>query len=134
MPKLVRIEGEILEYERSTSELDWNYPFDFCGSIYLLDRVVTVMEAIAELGKIKRPNVFEYLGNKAIKDKSIASAYKLCLCLNIPVLTVITVNKVQDVYETPVYDFETGGEQDVLEVMNECMREGKELDCEGYYA
>ena len=25
-----------LKFRRSESELDWNYPFDFCGSIYRL--------------------------------------------------------------------------------------------------
>jgi cellulose synthase/poly-beta-1,6-N-acetylglucosamine synthase-like glycosyltransferase len=48
-------------------------------------------------------------------------------------LTVVTVNKVQDVYATPVYEF-TQEEGDVLEVMNQYMREGKALDVEGYYA
>ena len=28
-----------LKYRRSETELDWNYPFDFCGSIYRLDSV-----------------------------------------------------------------------------------------------
>ncbi len=25
---------KFLKYRRSETELDWNYPFDFCGSIY----------------------------------------------------------------------------------------------------
>jgi hypothetical protein len=34
---------KFLKYRRSETELDWNYPFDFCGSIYrteLVDKVV----------------------------------------------------------------------------------------------
>ena len=25
---------KFLKYRRSETELDWNYPFDFCGSVY----------------------------------------------------------------------------------------------------
>ena len=52
---------------RSETELDWNYPFDFCGSIYLLDRVVSIVESIEDQDKIKKPNQFEFIGNLAIK-------------------------------------------------------------------
>ncbi len=30
---------KLLKYRRSETELDWNYPFDFCGSIYRLCNV-----------------------------------------------------------------------------------------------
>ena len=49
-------------------------------------------------------------------------------------MTVVTVNKVQDVYATPVYEFTPEHEGDVLEVMNQYMRDGRDLDVEGYYA
>jgi hypothetical protein len=52
-------------------------------------------------------------------------------------MTVITVNKVQEVYDTPVYDTfksEKEEEADCLEIMNQYMREGKQLDIDGYYA
>ncbi len=52
-------------------------------------------------------------------------------------MTVITVNKVQEVYDTPVYDTFAGeGEEegDCLEIMNQYMREGKMLDIDGYYS
>jgi len=35
-----------LKFRRSESELDWNYPFDFCGSIY---RLASVREVIAKI-------------------------------------------------------------------------------------
>jgi len=35
-----------LKFRRSESELDWNYPFDFCGSIY---RLSSVREVIAKI-------------------------------------------------------------------------------------
>ena len=96
MPRFEGVEGELtyITYERSESELDWNYPFDFCGSIYLLERVQAVIASIEETDKIKKPNTFEFIGNKAIKARGLADAHKLCLCLNQPCMTVITVNKV----------------------------------------
>lgn len=49
---------------------------------------------IEEREKIRKPNTFEFIGNKAIKSKNLAKDFKFCLCLNQPVMTVITVNKV----------------------------------------
>ncbi len=68
----LEVETTYLTYDRSESELDWNYPFDFCGSIYLLERVQEVIANIEEKEKIKKPNTFEFIGNKAIKVKGIA--------------------------------------------------------------
>lgn len=34
----------------------------------------------------------------------LAKDYPYCLCLNAASLTVITINKVQSIYNTPVYD------------------------------
>lgn len=92
-----------LKFRRSESELDWNYPFDFCGSIYRLQSVRDVVDKIEPLSKIARPNTFEFEGNKVVKYNMLARNQPYSLCLNWPVLTVITVNKVQDIYNTPVY-------------------------------
>jgi hypothetical protein len=87
---------------------------------------MAVFEAIDDKEKIRKPNTFEYVGNLAIKKKGLATAYPQCLCLNEPVMTVINVNKVQDVYDTPVYEFSgDDSEKECLEVMNQYMREGK---------
>ena len=48
--------------------------------------------------------------------------------------TVITINKVQDVYNTPVYEMEgQSSEQDCLLELNKLMKDGKTLDL-AYYA
>jgi hypothetical protein len=135
MPRLMPL-GRYLLFDRTETELDWNYPFDFCGSIYLLDRVVSIMDAIEDKEKIRKPNTFEYAGNLAMKKSGLEKNQKLCLCLNKPAMTVITVNKVQEVYDTPVYDFKPSSDEegDALEIMNRYMREGRELDFENYYA
>ena len=50
LPKLIPTDETLkyFLYNRSETELDWNYPFDFCGSIYLLDRVIEVIENITD--------------------------------------------------------------------------------------
>ena len=42
LPKFETIDDEIkyLKYRRSETELDWNYPFDFCGTVYRLESVI----------------------------------------------------------------------------------------------
>ncbi len=92
--------------------------------MYLLDRVVSIVESIEDQDKIKKPNQFEFLGNLAIKKNPGLASQALCICLNQPVMTVITVNKVQDVYDTPVYEFKGQEEEaDVLEIMDKYMVE-----------
>ena len=49
VPKFTKVEeSKFLKYDRNETELDWNYPFDFCGSIYELEIVVKVMESIED--------------------------------------------------------------------------------------
>lgn len=131
-----------MKYRRSETELDWNYPFDFCGSIYRLLSVEEVLSKIEPQSQILKPNTFEYAGNKAIKFNMLAKNMPYSICLNWPVLTVITVNKVQDVYNTPIYnlkglaDEETKDshtpEQDCLLQMNAFYRNKENLDTTFY--
>ena len=83
-----------LQFRRSETELDWNYAFDFCGSIYRLHSVKEVLQNINPIEKILKPNTFEFEGNRAIKFNMLAKNQPYCLCLNEPIMTVITVNKV----------------------------------------
>lgn len=106
LPKFQVVDSTTLKYlkfRRNETELDWNYPFDFCGSIYFLESIQQVLDGIDQQAKILKPNSFEYIGNLAIKTKMLAKEQQFCMCLNYPVMTVITVNKVQDLYATPVY-------------------------------
>ena len=66
-----------LKYRRTETEMDWNYPFDFCGSIYRQDDLNLVIEGILESkpeerNKILKPNSFEYIGNVIVKRKMLA--------------------------------------------------------------
>lgn len=67
-----QLKPTFLKFRRSESELDWNYPFDFCGSIYRLASVNLVMDKINPKNKVAKPNTFEFEGNKAIKFNMLA--------------------------------------------------------------
>ena len=97
----------MLKFRRSETELDWNYPFDFCGSIYRKQSVIDVIAKIQPPSKILKPNTFEFEGNKAIKLNLLARSHPYSLCLNHPCMTVITVNRVQDIYKNPIYKLNT---------------------------
>ena len=89
-----------------------------------------VIDKIEPQNKILKPNTFEFGGNKAIKFNMLAKSHPYSLCLNWPVTTVITVNKVQDIYNTPVYEFKTEEtkeerEEDCLLALNEYLAQGK---------
>ena len=95
----------LLKYKREETQMDWNYPFDFCGSIYRSHHVQKILTHMLDQypEKICRPNHFEFFGNKIINEFKIIDDFPCCLCLNFPCLTVVTVNKVQDIYNTPIY-------------------------------
>lgn len=133
-----------LKFRRSETELDWNYPFDFCGSIYRLGSVEEVIAKIEPQTHMLKPNTFEFAGNKAIKFNMLAKTMPYSLCLNWPAVTVITVNKVQDIYNTPTYNLkgfsdpdeetkeQTSSEDDCLLQMNQFFRSRQEMDTSFY--
>jgi len=94
-----------------------------------LSEVREVIRLIQPQSKLAKPNFFEYEGNKAIKFNMLARNQPYSLCLNWPVMTVITVNKVQQVYKTPVYRLaeveetkeETKGEVDPQQEEQACL-------------
>ena len=102
----------MLKFRRSETELDWNYPFDFCGSIYRLQSVIDVISKFQSASKILKPNTFEFEGNKAIKLNLLAKSHPYSLCMNRPCMTVITVNRVQDIYKNPIYKLDTLNENE----------------------
>lgn len=91
-----------------------------------------------------KPNTFEYAGNKAIKFNMLAKNMPYSICLNWPVVTVITVNKVQSIYNTPIYNLkgftepeeetkdQTSSEDDCLLQMNRFFKNKEELDMAFY--
>ena len=69
MPKLEAHGDQTLKFKRRDTNMDWNYPFDFCGSIYRTSDVVAVYEMIYKIDKSKilKPNHFEFTGNQVLE-------------------------------------------------------------------
>ena len=98
------------------------------------------MEQCEEPEKMKKPNSFEYIGNVTIKKKLLTREAPYCLCMNLPVMTVVTVNKVQDLYKTPVYEFKgenevvVNDEKEAILMMNQYLIEKKKLAISSFYS
>ena len=111
---------------RVETNYDWNYPFDFCGSFYRHSHVLQIYNLVVANypAKVLRPNHFEFYGNVVIKSTGLLEKFPECVCLSRPVMTVVTVNKVQEIYDTPVFD----SEDNILILMNQYMKDGKTYD------
>ena len=104
-------------FDRSEGTADWNYPFDLCCSIYRRTHIAAIMERIeAKFGKkgYSHPNLLEVNGNKVLKKGkksatdenhkiNFVKMYPLCACPTLPIMSVLTVNRVQDVFENAIY-------------------------------
>lgn len=122
--------GTLLKYDRTQCTQDWNYPFDLCGSIMHKEDVISLFEAIQDhygIDALSHPNKLESAGDKILREyKTQISDKKHCMCMKEQILSVITVNIVQDVCKNPIYD-----EID-LKTMDEYFRKGYELDLDYY--
>ncbi|KAN0041109.1 hypothetical protein ACTFIV_003645 [Dictyostelium citrinum] len=89
---------------------DWNYPWDLCSTIYRSNDVDSIINGIIKYygirNGINHPNRFEFNGNRPIIQKQIYQNKPYCLCLaeNYSPMSVVTINRVQDVYDNPIYD------------------------------
>jgi hypothetical protein len=100
---------------------DWNYPFNLCGSIFRADDVQSIVQVIQKSSKgLTHPNLFEVAGNQAIAtlqstlsltgtgidtgtDTDICQRLQRVACCGKAVMSVVTVNRVQGVFENRVY-------------------------------
>ena len=87
---------------------DWNYLWDLCGTIYAKKDVLTIYRGIESKFTVKglsSPNRFEVSGNKLVHLVYPGSAMKMfAACCGKAVMSVITVNRVQNDYDVPIYD------------------------------
>lgn len=60
----------------------------------------------------------------------LAKDFPYCLCLNEPSMTVITINRVQEIYSTPVY--ETNAEAADLESLNKYLDSNTDINLDYY--
>ncbi|CAJ1373656.1 unnamed protein product [Effrenium voratum] len=108
-------EPELLVFDREKGEYDWNYPWELSASIYRWEAVREILAAIRlEFGPsaADHPNHLEGYGVRLLKQQKLASAQAapLCACPSQPVVAIVTINRVQTLFENPVYEGETSPE------------------------
>ena len=101
-------DSNLLIFEREKGEYDWNYPWELSASFYRLDSVEEAVKSIrAEFGScsVDHPNHLEGYGVRLLKQQKLASANDrlYCACPADPVVAVVTINRVQNLFENPVY-------------------------------
>lgn len=99
---------DLLIFEREKGEYDWNYPWELSASLYRLESVEEVIQAIRSefgSGAVDHPNHLEGYGVRLLKQQKLPSAKssKYCACVTDPVVKVVTVNRVQSLFDNPVY-------------------------------
>jgi Glycosyl transferase family 2 len=122
---------------------DWDYAWDLTGGLYRQADVAELLISISALhandataADRKRaalnPNLLELYGNQALRAQWAAAAaqQRTMLCAGAPVLSAITINRVQTTFATPVYDSTNG---DVHELDKRLWR-GEVVDTAWYSA
>lgn len=101
---------DILEFDRTTATEDWNYPFELCATLMRKSVVSDILLEIVKhngIDGLSHPNKLEVTGSRLFSKAPANFEYsKLskCLCVRNPVLSVITINRVQDVCENRIYE------------------------------
>jgi hypothetical protein len=113
----------LLSFPITHGNVDWSYPFDLCGGIYRISDIEELVKSATQGGpmgimtsdiqreqasthaerRIRNPNVFEQLINKAFWDTKRYQTRARALCLSRPIACVVTVNCVQETYKVPIY-------------------------------
>ena len=143
--------GAAYVFDRKAGRADWGYPFDLSGGIYRHSHVVAVVDWIrsAEGGSkfgYSHPNRLEISGNAAIREAeeatgggggehelpSIVRSCRLNACPTQPFLTILAINRVQDVCQAPLaLRHECRDGKDVAS-LEEYRSDGIDLDIDAY--
>lgn len=103
----VGLESEFFIYDRSQGEYDWNYPWELSASVYRWPDVCEMLGAIRErfgAEGVNHPNRLEGFGVRIFKQEGVSSVRrKKCACMRRPVVAVVTINRVQTLFDNPVY-------------------------------
>lgn len=100
-----------LTFRFHDGELDWCYPVDLCAGIYRVADIIHLIALCGDLygpGAISNPNKMEVYMNKAFSASQLSQQYIFGACSASPRTCVITVNKVQETYEVPIYHTDGG--------------------------
>jgi hypothetical protein len=91
-------------YNRNLASIEWNYPFDLSGGIYLRSDVMWIIDNISSDG-LSHPNLFEMKGNEALCTNSPTCSLHhkpLSAIPTRPLLVILAINRVQDVFNAPL--------------------------------
>lgn len=113
-------EPELLVYKRSQGEYDWNYPWELSASIYRLADVREMLDRIREhFGEsgVNHPNRLEGYGVRLFKQEKVKASTNTshCACLAYPAVCVVTINRVQELFDNPVYSIRCTGSESTCE-------------------
>ncbi|KAL3791188.1 hypothetical protein ACHAWO_013619 [Cyclotella atomus] len=126
-------------YNRNLASVEWNYPFDLSGGVYLRSDVVWLIDNVGSDG-LSHPNLFETKGNEALCNNSLScslSQKPLSAIPTRPMLVILAMNRVQDVYNAPLavqsgnsteFDVDPSNTLDLLKLLDG----GIYLDAERY--
>ncbi|CAK0859181.1 unnamed protein product, partial [Prorocentrum cordatum] len=124
------LESGLLIYERDQGEYDWNYPWELSASIYRVadvrEMLAAVREHFGEAG-VGHPNRLEGYGVRLFKQQKVSGATRgsRCACAGRPVVAVVTVNRVQSLFDNPVYrrsEGASGGPEASPEALDAALR------------
>lgn len=108
-------------FELRKGSHDWNYPWDVTGTMYRAADALSVVRTVADSAGIEaigHPNKLEFSGDKLLSAPSTSEREEVaalrrravrCACPARAVVAVLTVNRVQDVYDNPVFSVRREG-------------------------
>jgi hypothetical protein len=113
---------------------EWCYPFDLSGALYRASDVAAIVRGASLLGSdaLSHPNRFENAGNQVLQRQLLSDidAHSLVLaCPAEPCMSIVTVNRVQDVCTNPVC-----GEPRSIDELCDLFDAGVSLDAAQYRA
>lgn len=87
-------------YPLERGELDWAYPWDLSGGIYKHDLVKKIIENLKSTDGLSHPNRMEIHGNQSMMP--LVNKNFLATVPTRPVLLILAINRVQNVYRAPL--------------------------------
>jgi glycosyltransferase involved in cell wall biosynthesis len=102
-PPIINSLHDFCLFQRQDGTYDWNYPFDLSGGLYRRRDVFNLIQTI-DPTKCTSPNKLEVLGNESGWIGFGSMPFSACPDRLTPILSLITINRVQSDYLNPIYD------------------------------
>jgi len=121
-----------MTFVRVMGSLEWNYPWELSSSLYRIGDVRAMLESIVEhhgAEGISHPNKLEECGELVTHSNQCEAFIKpMCACSKGPVASAVVINRVQELFQNPVYQ-ET---QMDVEELDQMFWEGRRYKVEHY--